>query len=260
MRFAKIPKRRGGYRTICMPGRRQKQFLRRLLRPLERIAADVSPDWVVHGFYPGRSPVSNARQHVGYRYSVCMDLSAFFDSVRPVMIEGTGAAKYIRFVFIMGRAWQGLPTSPVIANIAARHLDRLVLDMVRDLPGYANYTRYADDLTISFNERDSIAHVLRSVTAIVKNCGFKVNRDKTEVLCAANGRRHITGVAVDDKGVYPTRKMKRRLRAAEHQKNVSAADGLREWCRCPAPKAYMNLLSAAHDSVVEAISDVDMGD
>ena len=260
MRFVKIPKKRGGYRTICCPGKRHKAFLRGLLGPLTKYSQEVAPPWVVHGFMPGRSPITNARQHVGYRYSVCFDLTDFFDTVTPSMLEGTPVEKYVKHVFINGRAWQKLPTSPVVANIAARHLDAAILAFVSSLPGYSNYTRYADDLTISFNDFVTVNLILTEVPRIVAESGFILNRDKTEVQCADHGRRHITGVGVDDKDVYPTRKMKRMLRAAVHQGNAPQANGLAEWCKCPVPNGYHDELDKAREQVSSIVNDAgDLG-
>ena len=41
---------------------------------------------MIHGFMPGRSPVTNAMQHIGYEHTLSMDMADFFDTVTPEMV------------------------------------------------------------------------------------------------------------------------------------------------------------------------------
>ena len=50
---------------------------------------------------------------------------------------------------------------------------------------------------------------------------------------------------MDEKDVYPTRAVKRKLRAALHQGNDSAARGLAEWARCRIPDEYAQEIARA---------------
>ena len=52
---------------------------------------------------------------------------------------------------------QGAPTSPMMANILTRNLDRR-LDGLAKQVGF-DYTRYADDLTFSGNSHETAVHL-----------------------------------------------------------------------------------------------------
>ena len=107
------------------------------------------------------------------------------------------------------------------------------------------YTRYADDLTISFHRDPSEFRFefLKGKTAMheavqaVLGTDFQLNRRKTHMMHASGGRRVITGVAVGNTEIYPTRAVRRKLRAARHQNNTASAQGLAEWCKLRAPNA-----------------------
>ena len=257
MRLAKIPKRNGTYRIVAVPSKTEQAKLDALLPRVTRVMERVCSTRV-HGFYPCRSPVTNARAHVGYAHSVCFDLKDFFDCVtveklRALQLTTVDAMlndPEFGICFIDGVAKQGLSTSPAWANIAASALDALIergLNVV--LARYA-YTRYADDLTVSVDASTDIDVVKALVEAAVLSCGYQLAKQKTAVYSAKGGLRKITGVCVDGNTVLPSRESKRKLRAAKHQGNTSSAAGLTEWMKlksCDMPGTpYYNICMAAN--------------
>jgi len=141
---------------------------------------------------------------------------------------------------------QGLPTSPAAANVCFAAVDHAILKALEIGGIKAVYSRYADDLTFSVMTRDDVDAILSIVPREVLAAGFVLNEKKTHVQYAGAGRRIITGVAVDENGVYPTRKSRRRLRAAQHKTTLPCkygvglhrkhrAAGLGEWCKCKPP-------------------------
>lgn len=235
-KIIKIPKKSGGHRTIAVPRYDYKRELRMTLPKLHSLAAEVCDEKIVHGFMIGKSPVTNAMAHVGYKWSVCFDLADFFDTVTddkvaPHCNRIPSACFYSMFQCKV--AAQGLPTSPLVANIAAAPMDEAIQKAVA--PRGIRYTRYADDLTFSGNNEEDIPFVLQEVPKIVEAHGFKVNPKKTHVQHSKAGRRIITGVAVDANGIHPTRAVKRKLRAAKHKKRAPQARGLEEWMKLKAP-------------------------
>lgn len=223
MKIITIPKGRGRFRTIYCPSPEEKKRAASWIKLVQAKLMNTPQVDVIHGFMPGRSPVTNARAHVGYEYSLSFDLKDFFDSVLPWMIasiwDNDTASRMIADCFYDGAARQGLPSSPAIANLAAAPMDERICKLIKQgrFGGSFIYTRYADDLTFSFNHT-SVGDMLREeIPKIAQSFGFTINTSKTHLQCAKAGRRIITGVAVDKFGIHPPREVKRRLRAMRHQ-------------------------------------------
>lgn len=246
MKLVSIRKKSGAQRIICVPDDAIKIKLRALVGQIEAKARKICPDSVLHGFTRGRSPVTNALAHVGHRYSLCFDLTDFFDSVTAARVSGKLSSAEREACLIDpgdgrgARALQGLPTSPAVANLAAADLDRAILKAIDKAKHQAIYTRYADDLTFSFDDLTLRSWLLREIPQIVSRCGFKINPRKTRFQPASYGRRNITGINVDDAGIHAPRKLKRRLRAALHQKHTRQARGLEEFSKLRLPKPIVD--------------------
>lgn len=234
MRIIKIPKRSGGTRSICIPSAYIKDKLRAEIPALQELVNSHCDMEVVHGFAEMRSPVTNAMKHIGFQYTLSFDLKDFFDHVhRPSNIRKHPLYGFSH-CFYRGVAMQGLPTSPIIANIMASNMDKAILNIgaIDGLPRFV-YTRYADDLTFSFDDPSLINTLKVRVTKAVVDNGFSINAKKTSLQCARSGRRIITGVAVGEKGIHPTRAAKRRLRAAIHNAKTNRVSQFpsRQWMR-----------------------------
>jgi len=236
MRFIKIPKKtRGEFRQICIPNAEEKNTFRSYLTMLNKKATQLCDSESVHGFMAQRSPVTNAKKHIGYRFTLKFDLSDFFDTVKPKQLEGILTKEELEVLMPSGRAYQGLPTSPIIANLAAKSVDTAVNKIIKKQKLECVYTRYADDLCFSFNAYDVVAVLKQKIPQIIGRCGFSLNKKKTWLQDSKFGNRHITGVMVNEDGISASRKTRRRLRAAEHQKNINQAQGLAEWCKMKTP-------------------------
>ena len=248
-----ISKRNGSLRTIYVPNQEYKAELRNVCGRLERKARYLDKDGVIHGFARYRSPVTMAKAHIDHLFTLSMDLKDFFDHVTPVMLNGKLSKDELALVIEDGAARQGLPTSPAVANIAFSAVDKAILKALRKAGKNAVYTRYADDLVFSFDEPGLEVVIEKIVRENVSRAGFKVNDKKTSLQTSKTGRRIITGIGVDENGIYPTREMKRRLRAALHQQNIHQAQGLAEVCKVKTPRqppkgfSEASLLSAEED-------------
>ncbi|WP_345976410.1 reverse transcriptase family protein [Sulfurimonas sp. HSL3-7] len=234
----KIAKGDGRYRILYAPHKAYKNKLISFLPELQQKLHNIDVEGRIHGFMRGRSPVSNALKHVGYAYTLSLDLEDFFDSVKADMVKAYLSEEAFSLCFIDGIARQGLPTSPVIANLAFVEIDKAIADALSDEGVYAVYTRYADDLIFSFNDKAFAETIEKVVERIINGAGFRLNHKKRKLQSAKNGRRMITGIAVDNRGIHPSRALKRRIRAAVHQENRAEAFGLLSWAECRPPKAF----------------------
>lgn len=240
MRTIAIRKRSGGWRTIYVPSYDEATALRRLLPAIDGILDREIAVNVVHGFRRHRSAVSNAMNHFDRACTTCLDLSDFFDTVTRGMLSRWLSPDVLDMVCVDGAARQGLPTSPSCANLAATPMDRAILAWIGNRN--VTYTRYADDLSLSYDDPAMTDEIVTTVCRLATQAGFAVNQKKTRTMAASAGRRAITGVAVDLDGVHPTRRAKRRLRAALHQGRTEVADGLAEWCKVKMPRRPMPTL------------------
>ena len=254
-----IPKGNGKFRKIHCPDKDEMAKLRALVPALTQRMVEADKSGVMHGFFPGRSCVTNAMQHRGYRFTLKFDLKDFFDTVKRGHFVETKIPVDVNQCFVEeGYTGQGLPTSPILANIAAAKMDEKIVAMSRRQGRFDNrfaYTRYADDLTFSFNDQRLVAILKDAVPRIVAECGFVLNEKKTRLQCADYGRRMVTGIAVDDQ-VHPRRETKRRLRAAKHQNNSPQVCGLEEYCKLKVPKKYVapSRVSQIVNQVTDAVA------
>ncbi len=237
-KIIKLPKGNGRFRTLYAPSKAYKEKLTTFLLDLQQKVHNADTDHTIHGFMRGRGPVSNAQKHIGYTYTLSLDLKDFFDCVKAEMVSDYLSDEQLNLCFIDGIARQGLPTSPLIANLAFLKLDKMIKHAISEEGIYTVYTRYADDLIFSFNNKEFAATLEALVEKVIAEGGFALNPAKRKLQSAKQGRRIITGIAVDERDIYPSRKVKRRIRAALHQKNREKAFGLLSWAECKMPKAF----------------------
>ncbi len=238
-----IPKATGGSRTICAPRAPLKRVQRTILRELlEKVPSHDA----AHGFVKGRSVVSNAEPHQRAKIVIKIDLRDFFPTVHYYRVAGLfqyfGAAEPAARTLAAivthrsklngtkliqpGVLPQGAPTSPAITNIVCRRMDARMTALSKKAG--ATYTRYADDLTFSFEQEPSkgIGRFLWWVDQIIQQEGFIQNAPKRRVLRRSNQQR-ITGVVVNS-GMSVPREARRRFRAIlQNIRNTSLAEQAR---------------------------------
>lgn len=161
-----------------------------------------------------RGVVSNALAHTSKKVVISLDLKDFFPSItfprvmgllcsEPFSLSRSQAAIVASLVCLpkdmdeeRGLP-QGAPTSPIISNLICNKLD---YQLGRFAKRYdLNYTRYADDLTLSTNnlKRISPKKIIDEVTRHVERNGFAINEAKTKVMYK-NSRQMVTGILVND--------------------------------------------------------------
>lgn len=249
MKIVRIPKKSGGFRTIYVQSPVEKGFHRWVGMKLQQRLERIPESRYIHGFYPGRSPVTNAMAHVGKRYTLTMDIRDFFDSVTADQITVGGALRTLRHPFISDLAkWackdgaprQGLSSSPAAANVAGTLLDREVQRVWMVVPGRGVvYTRYADDLTFSSDDLVLLQAIRQWLPKYVGSIGWQINPSKTRIQNAAYGRRTVCGISVGATDIRVPRSFRRKLRAALHQHPGSnKTRGLVEWSKLKPPAGH----------------------
>ncbi|WP_083903026.1 reverse transcriptase family protein [Azoarcus sp. KH32C] len=235
---SRIPKGRGKFREIYIPSSEYRLELRSMLPVLDEILSRLDIYKFNYAFQKNRNCALNALQHIGYKCTLSMDLEGFFDSITPAHLSGLVPDNIIERCFINGHPRQGLPTSPAISNIAFLECDKQIILALQKLSIKIAYTRYADDLTVSFDDKKDSGKIKCILQQAAERCGFKINHQKTKLQESTNGRVVITGIAVDRNGLHATRRTKKNLRAAIHQQNKASVNGLTEWSRCKLPNDY----------------------
>ena len=89
-RTFKIKKKSGGFRELCAPSRDLKRYQKGKLKSIEKEFYKECPKLLRKsfiGFLKGKSIMDGVKQHVGFKGTLMMDLSAFFDTVHISMFK-----------------------------------------------------------------------------------------------------------------------------------------------------------------------------
>lgn len=230
-----IKKRSGGRRYICAPEPTLQQMQRWIhdhilcsSASLCSIAAQAT------AFLPDTNHCVNAKRHLGAEWLIKIDIQDFFESISERQVyrvfRSFGYSSLVSFgltrVCTRALYWQdrrftkkvkrwqsnteykfsnestvgylpqGAPTSPVLANLVCRELDKNLSDLAA--ASLLTYSRYADDMVFSgeFSDRSEAVDFLNRVIQVVTKQGFRINRLKTGIR-KAGSRRIVTGLLVD---------------------------------------------------------------
>jgi len=112
----------------------------------------------------------------------------------------------------VGSLPQGAPTSPALSNIVCKELDEKLFMI--SLNSMGCYTRYADDLTFSFNNssRKEILLFKYKVSIELQKFGFELNNKKTRIV-PPGARKIVTGLIVNESKPSITRELRDKIRA-----------------------------------------------
>jgi retron-type reverse transcriptase len=226
-----LPKPSGQIRLIEIPKPRLKDVQRQILF---HILNKIPPHPSAHGFLKGRSIKTFVASHIGRRIVLRMDLQDYFPSFAAARIAAFfRVAGYPESVAdLLGglctttasrNLWlqsphnlnyehrhevhdlysrlhlpQGAPTSPALANLCTYRIDCRLTGLAKSAG--AEYTRYADDLAFSGDERFErcVERFSIHVAAILLEEGFSVNHRKTRVM-RQGVRQHLAGMVVNER-------------------------------------------------------------
>lgn len=213
-----IPKKDGSSRIIRNPNAYLKQIQRNLLYILGLL---YDSKFCSHGFEKKKNIVTNAKQHVGKKYVLKVDLEDFFPSINFPRVYGVFRNAPFNFNkhisawmahiciyqnnltgFDIGELPQGAPTSPMLSNLVCRKLDNQLYSLAKKYN--CTYTRYADDITFSTNlNKFPLALYVDNYLGIeleniIKSNNFVVNNQKVKLISYKRCQK-VTGIVVNKK-------------------------------------------------------------
>ena len=234
----KIKKRNGNLREISSP----KRYLRKMQSWIkENILEILDLNESATAYRKGSNICQNAIPHLAQHIVVKIDLKDFFFSVSFSRVRGffhsLGYSSGIATLFALictdcqrekieyrgktyfvaqtgRRLQQGAITSPLLSNLIAQKLDSRIIGASKAIDKTAKYTRYADDLAISFNKNFS-DKFLRTIRQIIDDENFVINPSKFKIM-RGERQKVITGIRCNGKKLQVPKKYLRNLRAEIH--------------------------------------------
>lgn len=227
-----IAKRNSSERRIIAHPSKELKFIQRLI--IQQLTVILPVHKAAIAYTKGLSIKDNARPHANSKYLLKMDLKDFFPSINPSLFFKECKKNGISFSDLDMKILEGFlfwkrrrttnlvlsigaPSSPLVSNFILFKFDEIISNHCATLG--INYTRYADDLTFSTNEKNvllSFPAYVRKVLNTLYDGQIKVNLKKT-VLSSKAHNRHVTGVTLTNEGCLSVgRNKKRKLSAAIH--------------------------------------------
>lgn len=174
----------------------------------------------VQGFVKKRNVASNAFMHLGKKIILNIDIKNFFESINKEKVMGVFkklgckdliAKSLAELTTLNDRLALGFNTSPVIANLVLEDMDRCFLKLAEG--SGCIYTRYADDICFSSNDKIPDINVIKQ---ILKENDFSINEEKTKIMTRGKNQ-YVTGLTIFDED-YPRipRRMKKKIRLLLH--------------------------------------------
>ncbi len=232
-----IQKKNGHIREISAPNKFLKYIQQKIVSLIE-----YKMNSSVHGYVESRSIVTNAINHVNKRFILNLDLKDFFPSITYARVKGLfvsyfkygeeAAGIIANLITHNGFLPQGAPSSPIISNIICYKIDTKLQKYCDNRGGY--YTRYADDITISWDHNYLSQHFIEDykknivnshIVDIIEKEDFKINEEKTR-LSRHSAHKEVTGIIVNEKlnaNKHYYFRLRGKVYAWEHFGIVSAA-------------------------------------
>ncbi|WP_404335030.1 retron Ec67 family RNA-directed DNA polymerase/endonuclease [Planococcus rifietoensis] len=208
-----IQKKNGGTRNIYSPIKNLKIIQKRLAKALIDHKEELKnkENNISHAFEKNKGIVTNAKVHKNKNFVFNIDLLNFFESIHFGRVRGffrnnnkflfpsEVATVIAQLTCYKGALPQGAPSSPIITNLICEILDYRISKITYKYK--LDYTRYADDLTFSTNNKKFINQkdeFLKEITSEINKAGFEINDKKTR-LEYKDSRQTVTGLVVNEK-------------------------------------------------------------
>jgi RNA-directed DNA polymerase len=132
-----------------------------------------------------------------------------YDEIEAILI-----AKLCTFKQVLP---QGAPTCPMHSNTFLYDFDCFMDDYAKKHG--ITYSRYADDLTFSGDDKAKVKDALiESISRLRDHHSLRINGEKTRIV-SFNSREFVTGLVVNEK-VQPPRYKRRQIRAAFYKASI----------------------------------------
>ena len=219
----RVKKKNGTYRYINEPLNQlftiQKEFSQFFL-------INRANNYHSHGFELKKNIITNANKHVNKKIVLNIDLEDFFSNIsisrigklllEKFNISEVEAIKIADLLTYKNSLPQGSPSSPVLSNLICEQLDYELHKYCKQFN--ITYTRYADDMSFSFNFNKLPIIQVKNIIFIIEQNNFKINKKKYRYYYR-NARQLVTGLVVNEK-VNVKREYYKRLRAILHNWSV----------------------------------------
>ncbi len=248
-----INKKDGTKREILSPSYSMKLVQRWLLEKL-LYKIEISENAFAYRKNFGNAIKKNADIHKHSLYLMEIDIKDFFTSIKKDRVfyffrnigYNTLIANILANICTYNNYLpQGAVTSPYLSNILCYKLDRRLMGLCgkRDII----YTRYADDLTFSCDNKDILRKTKNIIYDIIKEESFEINEKKTRFL-SPKSRKSVTGITVNDGKLKAPKEMKRNVRAMIHRAIIS-----KDYSEINRIKGYIAYISSIEDSYVDKV-------
>jgi len=256
-----IPRKRKTPRRICNPSPKLKQWQRSQLTELNKLflqkELEFDLEGIFHGFVRQRNCVSGAESLVGTSAIIQMDLSNFFDTVFekhiPIDLRTMYGQNADNFFHNEGYAYQGAPTSPILANLALLQPLYEIKTTLTALYGKDfKLMQYADDLNcgiygdkLTYEDEKDIINI---ITKVMKAHEFEINTNKTRIKRQKFGAMRCLGINIMPTGIQATRRTLKKIRAVRGHMRFSTAKssvlgGLVTWSQLRHSAGYKQMFS-----------------
>ncbi len=275
----KIPKRTHGHRVIAQPSKELKEYQRAFLKlypfPVHSSAM---------AYCKGKSIKDNAFSHVKNEYFLKIDLENFFNSITNELFwncfeqcshslphfTSRDRKTVERIIF-----WSpskttngklilsvGAPSSPLLSNFCFYEFDQCLNSFC--IKKRIIYTRYADDLIFSTNEKKllhTLLPIIKERLIVFFNGALRLNHAKTTFSSRAHNR-HVTGVTINNEGTLSIgRDRKRYIKHLVYQFKLNQLDhsdiehlqGLLSFAKHIEPAFIKSLKSKYTDILIDSI-------
>ena len=282
-----IPKKTGGVRNLLVPNPALKKVQKKLQRFIEeRFQANIH--FTCHSYRTDKSIMTNAAPHIGNAVLIKLDIRNYFENITPnqvkkVLTLGSDTYAYhknfqgfnryipeelsnakdyldyegnfetlIKLIHSDNGLPQGAPSSPIISNLVLAEFDHEMFLLVKSIGG--KYTRYSDDISVSFKQDDKqkIAYVIKMVDKKLCEYGFQLNKKKGKIhVLRKHQAQRICGITINSGLPTISRKQRRLIRAAQH----NASKGLKTTYTESQIKGHQSFHSYVADKGVAMMSE-----